>query len=275
MKNLDKQTVKSFGEEWKYFDQSALKDKEARKMFQEYFSNFPWDMISKNSEGFDMGCGSGRWAQFVAPKVNLLNCIDPSSALQTAKNNLKKFDNINYYKKSLDDVELKEESQDFGYSLGVLHHVPNTQLAIKSCVKLLKPGAPFLIYIYYAFDNRPIWFKYIWTVSNIIRMIIYRLPEFLKFFLSDLIATFVYFPLAKIILYLEKRKYNVKNLPLYAYRNSSFYVMRTDSRDRFGTPLEKRFTKKEIHKMMTESGLENIIFNAELPFWTAVGFKKK
>lgn len=33
MKNLDKKTVKSFGDEWVYFDQSVMKNKEAVKMF--------------------------------------------------------------------------------------------------------------------------------------------------------------------------------------------------------------------------------------------------
>jgi hypothetical protein len=50
--------------------------------------------------------------------------------------------------------------------------------------------------------------------------------------------------------------------------------MRTDSRDRFGTPLEKRFTKKEIFKMMKQSGLEKISFKNSVPYWTAIGFKK-
>ena len=39
-----------------------------------------------------MGCGSGRWAKFIAPKVKVLNCIEPSDkALKIAKQNLKKF----------------------------------------------------------------------------------------------------------------------------------------------------------------------------------------
>ena len=50
--------------------------------------------------------------------------------------------------------------------------------------------------------------------------------------------------------------------------------MRTDALDRFGTRLEQRFTKKEIHSMMIESGLTNISFSKEIPFWTAVGYKK-
>jgi hypothetical protein len=51
--------------------------------------------------------------------------------------------------------------------------------------------------------------------------------------------------------------------------------MRTDARDRFGTPLEKRFTKNEIYEMMVQSGLEKIRFKNGSPFWTAIGFKKR
>jgi ubiquinone/menaquinone biosynthesis C-methylase UbiE len=222
-----------------------------------------------------MGCGSGRWAKFIAPKVGLLHCIDPSDAIKVAQKNLKKFKNIYYYKKSLDKNNLKEKSQDFGYSLGVLHHVPNTKLAINSCVKLLKPGAPFLLYIYYSFDNRPIWFKLLWLISNYMRLIVQRLPKFLKFLICDIIAIFIYYPLARFLLLIENLGFGLKNFPLYFYRSKSFYVMRTDSRDRFGTPLEKRFTKKEIYKMMKESGLTNIKFKNSEPFWTAIGFKKK
>ena len=49
--------------------------------------------------------------------------------------------------------------------------------------------------------------------------------------------------------------------------------MRTDALDRFGTRLERRFTKDEIRAMMEYAGLENIRFS-ETSFWTAVGYKK-
>jgi len=153
--------------------------------------------------------------------------------------------------------------------------VPNTNSAINSCVRLLKPGAPFLLYIYYAFDNRPIWFKFFWIISNFIRLIICKLPKFFKFLICDIIAVIVYYPFARFMLMSEKIGLNLKNFPLYFYRTSSFYVMRTDARDRFGTPLEKRFTKKEIYKMMKQSGLHRIKFKNSLPYWTAIGFKKK
>jgi len=275
MNNLDKKTVQSFGEEWTRFDQMGMNKKEALKIFSNYFSIFPLKKLRKSSVGFDMGCGSGRWAQFLAPKVGLLHCIDPSKAINVAKKNLKEFKNIRYHQKSLDKCKIRIKSQDFGYSLGVLHHVPKTSNALKSCVKLLKPGAPFLLYIYYAFDNRPIWFKFLWILSNYVRLAVHRLPKYIKFLICDLIAILIYYPLARFSLFFEKIGFKFKNFPLHFYRSKSFYVMRTDARDRFGTPLEKRFSKKEISKMMKDSGLEKIKFKTSPPFWAAIGFKKK
>lgn len=275
MKNIDFKTVESFGDEWLKYDQSGMEENESVKLFKRYFSIFPWNKLPKNSKGFDMGCGSGRWAKFVANKVGHLHCIDPSEAIKVAKNKLRKFKNITFHQKSLDNINLKNGSQDFGYSLGVLHHVPDTQEAIRSCSKLLKSGAPLLIYIYYNFDNRPKWFKYLWSFTNLIRLIIYRLPKFLKFLFCDLITIFIYFPIARTALMIEKVGINFQDFPLNSYRQRSFYVMRTDARDRFGTPLEKRFSKKEIETMMKKAGLERIKFSNSVPFWTAIGFKKR
>ncbi len=64
---------------------------------------------------------------------------------------------------------------------------------------------------------------------------------------------------------------DVDNFPLSAYRNSGFYVMRTDALDRFGTRLEQRFTRVEIEAMMESAGLEDIRFSESTPFWCAVG----
>ncbi len=275
MQNLDKKTVESFSDQWVRYDQSGMSNKEALKIFKNYFSIFPWKKLPKSSEGFDMGCGTGRWAKFVAPKVGKLHCIDPSQSIKVAKKKLRKYKNIKYHNKSLDSSGLKNRSQDFGYLLGVLHYVPDAQSAIKSCVKLLKPGAPILFYIYYSLDNRPLWFRYLWNFSNILRLIISRLPKFFNFFVCDLIALFIYFPLAKISKFFNLIGFNFENFPLYFYRNLSFYVMRTDSRDRFGTPLEKRYSKNEIHQMMKKAGLENINFKSSAPFWTVIGYKKK
>ena len=84
-KNIDNDVVLGFGDEWERFDQSNLSDDERLSLFERYFDLFPWNLLSQKSIGFDMGCGSGRWAKLVAPRVGTLHCVDPSSALDIAK----------------------------------------------------------------------------------------------------------------------------------------------------------------------------------------------
>ena len=91
--------------------------------------------------------------------------------------------------------------------------------------------------------------------------------------MTDMIALLVYLPLATSIKYLEILGFKVESIPLSYYRNHSFYTMRTDARDRFGTPLEQRFTKNKIKKMMESAGLVNIKFSSRAPFWCVVGVK--
>ena len=150
--------------------------------------------MPQDAVGFDMGCGSGRWAKFVAPKVHKLNCVEPSNAINIAKNNLRTHENVNFFNETTEDCSLSPGSQDFGYCLGVLHHIPNTQDALNDCTKLLKPGAPILLYLYYNFENKPLWFKFIWKVSNNIRRFVSASPKPIKHFICSLIAIAVYFP---------------------------------------------------------------------------------
>ena len=98
------------------------------------------------------------------------------------------------------------------------------------------------------------------------------MPHSGRYLVSQAIAGTVYFPLARTSKILERSGMNVENFPLSQYRNNSFYTMRTDALDRFGTRLERRFTKAEMKEMMERSGLENIKFS-ETSFWTAVGYK--
>ena len=274
MSNIDRKTVESFGAEWARFDQESLDPSEHLALFECYFGIFPWPELPEGAEGFDMGCGSGRWAALVAPRVGRLNCIDPApEALGVARRKLTEFPNVVFHNAGVSDHALAAGSQDFGYSLGVLHHIPDTRAALQDCVSLLKPGAPFLVYLYYRFDNRPVLYAMVWRISDIIRRVICLLPELVKNTITDMIAAFIYWPVARISYIGEKWGCRVDEWILSGYRNSSFYTMRTDSRDRFGTPLEQRFTRAEIERMMRDSGLCDIIFSERFPFWCAVGRK--
>ena len=64
-KNIDSRTVAGFGDEWTRFDQSDLSESEHRELFDNYFSLFPWEALTEDAQGFDLGCGSGRWQNWL------------------------------------------------------------------------------------------------------------------------------------------------------------------------------------------------------------------
>jgi SAM-dependent methyltransferase len=268
--NVDPATVEGFGREWRHYDQSALAEGEARRIFDEYFGLFDFTDLG---EGFDLGCGSGRWARLVAPRVKKLHCIDPSHAIEVARQNLADLPNVELHRATADDIPLADGSQDFGYSLGVLHHIPDAQRALDNAVRKLKPGAQMLVYIYYSLDNRGRLYRAAWKTSDAARKIISRLPFPLKRIVTTAVAAGVYWPLARIARLIERAGGDPAHIPLSPYRWKSFYTMRTDALDRFGTRLEQRFSRAEIERMMTNAGLSGIRFSEREPFWVAVGRK--
>ena len=273
--NLDKDVVEDFGREWSEYAKSKPTENEHRRLFDAYFSIFPLELLPPESEGFDAGCGSGRWAAFFADHVGLLHCIDASEkALNVAREHLAGKSNVRFHCASVGNLPLPDGSQDFGYSVGVLHHVPDTSGGLAACVRKLKPGAPFLLYLYYRFENRPTWFAMLWRLSEYARHVICRLPFPLKRGLTTAIAAGIYWPLARLAAVAERVGLDPTNWPLSFYRKGSFRTMRNDALDRFGTKVEQRFTRSEIAEMMEKSGLRDIRFREEDPFWVAVGFRR-
>ena len=269
--NVDERTVEGFGLEWARFDQQALSPIEFQQLFDSYFGIFDWAALPPGAEGFDAGCGSGRWAKGVAPRVGLLHCVDASpAALAVAERNLAEQPNCRFHCAPIAELPFADGSMDFGYSLGVLHHMPDTQAGLAACARKLKPGAPFLVYLYYAFDNRAAWYRGLWQASDVVRRGVSRLPGRIRVGVADLMAVSVYWPLARAARLAEHAGMDVSALPLSFYRDRSFYTMRTDALDRFGTRLEQRFTRAQIHGMLRAVGLQDIRFSETPPYWCAV-----
>jgi len=276
--NVDHDVAAGFGHEWSTFRQSenefSQADREA--IFQSYFHIFPWTDLAPDPIGIDVGCGSGRWSVMVAPKVGHLHLLDASAdALAVARLNLNDATNVSFHLASVGDLPLEDNSLDFAFSLGVLHHVPDTAAAIRAIATKLKVGAPFLVYLYYALDNRPWWYRAIWRFSNFFRLIISHLPPTMRLVVSNVIAVVVYWPFARLAALVERAGCSPAAIPLESYRHRNFYVMRTDAYDRFCTRLEQRFTRQQVGQMLTDAGFGTIRFSDTVPYWCAVGTKRQ
>src|SRR5450631_1219030 len=276
-RNVDDNVARGFGKEWSTFrqDEESLSLEQRTAIFENYFRIFPWNLLpSDGGTGIDVGCGTGRWSIMVAPRVAHLHLLDVSpEALAVARENFGGLTNVEFHANSVAEILLPDKSLDFAFSLGVLHHVPDTQEAILSIAEKLKPGAPFLIYLYYAFDNRPPWYKALWVISNGVRVVVSRLPHPMRKAISETIAALVYWPLARLAALFARLGIPRESLPLSWYSDKSFYVMRTDAYDRFCTQMEKRFSKAQIEHMLVNAGFGSIVFSDSPPYWCAVGIK--
>jgi ubiquinone/menaquinone biosynthesis C-methylase UbiE len=274
--NIDAVTVAGFGDEWQRFTYESEGLADVQAIFAQYFSLFPWESLPAEAIGADIGAGTGRWAALVAPRVHVLHVVDASAeALSVARRNLSASPNCQFHQVRVDAIPLPDGSLDFAYSLGVLHHVPDTAAALSACTRLLKPGAPFLLYLYYSLDNRATAYRLAFRAADSLRKRVAKLPMGLRYMTTQVLAASIYWPMARTARLLERCGVDVESLPLSWYRDRSFYVMRNDALDRFGTRLEQRFSRLEIEQMMTAAGLEDISFREGPPYWCALGYRRR
>lgn len=272
--NIDEKTVASFGSEWLKFD--AFTAEEIKNAGDQYFDIVDAKMLNKESVVLDLGCGSGRWTKYMANQAGFIEAVDPSEAVFRAASIYNSLENVRFTQASIETLPFDNDSFDFVISLGVLHHIPDTEKALQALLKKLKVGGYALIYLYYALDNRGFFYRSLFKVSSVFRFLISKLPAKIKHFVCDLIALLIYMPLifiSKLIKWMVSGDFYQK-FPLSYYIDKSWNIVRNDALDRFGTPLEQRFTKVQIHQMLENSGMKDILFSEGFPYWHVVAKKK-
>jgi len=277
--NLDQKVIDGFGHEWSSFDYTESQSSEALDLqFSAYCS--PLDLSKFNpstSIAADFGAGSGRWSSRLLGTFLKVYALEPSDGANNVL--LKKFEDeprIVILKETVGANSIAENSLDLGMSLGVLHHIPDTALAIKELSRKIKPGGFFLCYLYYKLENKPMYYRIIFKIVDISRKIISRLPQVAKRFISSVIAVFVYWPLARLSKILRSVGVDTANIPLHHYADMPFVMLANDALDRFGTSLEQRFNKTEIIEMLRNANfdLTTLVFSENEPYWTFAVQKK-
>jgi ubiquinone/menaquinone biosynthesis C-methylase UbiE len=271
--NIDKQVVDEFGAEWlKFYEHN---DDLVQKGGQEYFDILNDNIVNSNTYALDLGCGTGRWTKYLLPKVGFMEAVDPSGAIFAADKLLGDISNVRLSQASIETLPFADESFDFVMSIGVLHHIPDTRKALNDCVKKVKKGGYFFVYLYYNLDRRGPVYKALFKLSSLVRQVVSRLPGKIKHFVCDFLAILFYMPfiLAGRFIKFLGFKDLAKRMPLHGYQNRSLFMIRNDTLDRFGTRLEQRFSEKEVIEMMKNAGLTDIVISPGIPYYHAVGRK--
>lgn len=142
--------VGSFGFQWNTFSKSQLDSANgstrSRDMFEEKTG---WRLDTLGGQRvLDAGCGMGRFAEVCAAAGAEVHAIDLSTAVQAAAANLSRFPNVSFYQADIMNLPFTEGTFDAIYSIGVLHHTPDTRRAFLSLTRLLKPGGRIAIWVY-------------------------------------------------------------------------------------------------------------------------------
>jgi len=271
--NLDQDGIESFGREWAAFDYLETEtDGALDSQFLAYCD--PIDLTQFNLEfsmAADFGAGSGRWTSRILPYFSMVYAVEPSvGATKVLHKRFLNEHRVRILQETVGNNSVPSNSLDFAMSLGVLHHIPDTGLAIKDVASKIKSGGVFLCYLYYKLDDKPFYYRCLFWVANSIRWVISRLPYEMRISVARIIAWTVYLPLARTAKLMQNKGKNVSNFPLHHYANMPLMFLQNDALDRFGTRLEQRFSKDEVKKMLNEAGFDisTLKFSSGEPHWT-------
>ena len=259
-KDFAKDIQYTFGQEWNAHNKILP---EHRDEFLSYF-----DIVDlcglKSARICDLGCGSGRWSYFLKDRVKEIILVDFSDAIFAARENLKGSDNCLFFIADLKELPFKDDFAQFLFCLGVLHHLPTS--CLDEVRELKRFSERLLIYLYYALDDRPVYFRIALKGVDILRAGLSKIRSagFRKVF--SLAGTFfIYIPLI-----LLGRLFSIfglgRSIPLYeGYRGKSIKRIEQDVYDRFFTRIEQRVSKKDIEGL--RDTFSDVAISEKMPYW--------
>jgi len=261
LENFSESIQHSFGSEWSKYDK--ILPEEHEREFKEYFDLVNFKGL-ENAVVCDLGCGNGRWSYFARDKCRTLALVDFSDAIFVARKNLVDAGNCLFFMCDLKCLPFKTDFCDLLFSIGVLHHLPTPCLDEVRNLKKYSPKS--LIYLYYALDNRPRYFRMMLKLVTAIRLGLSKIrSEAVRSIFVWLLTFIFYLPMI-----LLGRLMNMVSLggyvPLYeAYHDKSLPRIRQDVYDRFFTGIEQRVSRRQISEL--KDSFAKVVISPNKPYW--------
>lgn len=235
------------------------------------------EKIVRGALGLEIGCGCG-WDTHIMAKNNhsvRIIGLDISDGVYTASRINSNLKNVNIIKGSAADIPLKDASCDFVYSFGVLHHMPDYRKGFLEISRVLKPESPCFLYLYEDHSENIIKYFSI-KIIRLIRKLTVRIPPWMLYIICCVMS-----PVFFIIFSLPAKFFKIFKLTHKLYQKMPFnfgthlFSLSGDLYDRFATPIEHRFNKKEILELFKKNGFSNVIIDRiqSIAGWVAWGTK--
>jgi len=219
--------------------------------------------IVRGSRGIEVGSGCGFDSFIMAknnPSVQLVS-MDISDGVYKTSQLTRELKNVHVLRASSLNLPFRQETFDFCYSFGVIHHTPDPAQCFNEIYKSLKKGGRVYLYLYEDHSGN-IWKKYPIKAISLVRKLTSRMNKRLLYFLCTLIspAIFLIFTVpSKILKRFNGTKRIAGRIP-FNFGTTPFSLKR-DLYDRFGAPIELRFNKESLYDMLKDAGFYDIKFS--------------
>lgn len=261
-----RRTQASFGYEWTHFHDWQPS---GATNFQDYFTGLDFESLAGRLV-LDAGCGMGRHARQIADHAGTVVAVDFSRAIDAASRNTADHANVACIQADLFALPLASNTFDLVYSLGVLHHLADTERAIAGLVDKLKPGGRMRIYLYWRRHGLP---GRMLSLVTFARRVTVHTPfpvlRALCWALSVVLYGGAILPY-RALSALGVRRH--RTWPLFVYTKYPFTVLYNDQFDRFSAPIEKRYDAGEARRLLEHAGLRDVIVRPCVG-WIAEGVK--
>jgi 2-polyprenyl-3-methyl-5-hydroxy-6-metoxy-1,4-benzoquinol methylase len=246
-------TAESFAFEWQRFGQ-------IREVWEKNFLDYMQPHGPSFFNGLrvlDAGTGSGRHARQAALYGATVAAIDLGDSIDVARANVP--ESVLTVQADLEVMPFEPHSFDFVVSIGVLHHLPDTQQALDSLVQFVRPGGRIRIYVYWQPERR--WHRSVLRAVGIARTVTTRLPHRLLEALCYPLAAGLWVGIVlpyKLLRNSGRASRIAESLPLKTYADYPFRWLVSDQFDRLSAPIERRYTASQVEDMMRGAGLRDV-----------------
>jgi SAM-dependent methyltransferase len=193
----------------------------------------------------DAGSGTARFSEVVADHATEVVALDLSHAVETAQENVGARPNVHVVQASITKLPFRAGTFDFIFSIGVLHHTPDTREALLSLTQALCSGGEIAVWVYDGADKS-------WYVgSDLLRLVTTRLPQGVLYRLCR-----VSIPLYHV--YRKSRLAPLFNrvLKISMHPDPQWRVL--DTFDWYAPRYQHRHTLKEVLSWFRAAGLESM-----------------
>lgn len=218
------------------------------------------ESVVRGRIGLDAGSGSGIDTQVMAarhPDVELVS-LDISAGVNETRRRTEMLPNVHVLRASVLSIPLKNGSCDFAYSFGVLHHTSDPKRGLAEIARTLKPGGTTALYLYEDHaDNawKAVPLKLVNGIRRITTGMNTRLLSGLCWLLSPLVFVTFTVP-ARIMGWFRRTRPVTEKMP-FNFGTSPF-SLHGDLVDRFGAPIEVRYSRDEVVALLASCNLVDI-----------------